>query len=83
MAVRGLVAVFTLAAGLFSLGDAAAGSSPLDLAVRTFNAPGQTDADTHRAIRRGLAEAKLQKRDDLKGNVTLDRSWDGAVLLKM
>jgi hypothetical protein len=76
MAMRGLTTMLGLAAGLLSLSGAA------DVSVRTYNAPGHTDADTHRAIRRGLAEARHQKREDLKGNVTFDRSWDGAVLLK-
>ncbi|KAJ4298851.1 hypothetical protein N0V90_004094 [Kalmusia sp. IMI 367209] len=77
MAIRGFATALTLAAGLFSL----VGASP-DLSMRTHNAPGHTDADTHLAIRRGLAAARHQKREDLKGNVTFDRSWDGAVLLK-
>jgi hypothetical protein len=76
MAMRGLTTVLGLAAGFLSLAGAA------DVSVRTYNAPGHTDADTHLAIRRGLAEARHQKREDLKGNVTFDRSWDGAVLLK-
>ncbi|KAL5409184.1 hypothetical protein PMIN03_006114 [Paraphaeosphaeria minitans] len=76
MAMRGLTAVLGLANSLLSLAGAA------DVSVRTLNAPGYTDADTHLAIRRGLAEAKHQKREDLKGNVTFDRSWDGVVLFK-
>ncbi|KAL1591972.1 hypothetical protein SLS60_011564 [Paraconiothyrium brasiliense] len=76
MVMRGITTVLGLAAGFIGLADAA------DVSVRTYNAPGHTDADTHLAIRRGLAEARHQKREDLKGNVTFDRSWDGAVLLK-
>ncbi|OAG11590.1 uncharacterized protein CC84DRAFT_1182523 [Paraphaeosphaeria sporulosa] len=76
MAMRGLTTMLGLAYGLLSLAGAA------DVSVRTYNAPGHTDADTHLAIRRGLAEARHQRREDLKGNVTFDRSWDGAVLLK-
>lgn len=68
--------VLGLAAGLASI------SRATDVSVRTYNAPGHTDADTHLAIRRGLMEVRHQKREELKGNVTLDRSWDGAVLLK-
>lgn len=67
---------FGLAVGLVGL------SRATDVSVRTYNAPGHTDADTHLAIRRGLMEARHQKREELKGNVTFDRSWDGAVLLK-
>lgn len=74
--MRGFPTVFGLAASLVGL------SSATDVSVRTYNAPGHTDADTHLAIRRGLMEARHQKREELKGNVTLDRSWDGAVLLK-
>lgn len=76
MTLRGLTTVLGFAAGFLNLASAA------DVSVRTYNAPGYSDADTHLAIRRGLAEARHQKREDLKGNVTLDRSWDGAVLLK-
>jgi hypothetical protein len=61
----------------------AATSSPLDLSVRTFNAHGKTVGDTYSRIRRAFAGVTLEKRKDLKGNTTLDRSWDGAVLLKM
>lgn len=63
----------------------AATLSSHDLSVRTYNAPGETVADTYRHIGRGLAAAKRDKRDEaeLKGNTTLDRSWDGAVLLKV
>ncbi|KAF1972785.1 hypothetical protein BU23DRAFT_599525 [Bimuria novae-zelandiae CBS 107.79] len=75
--MQGLTTALSLATSLLSLATAA------DVSVRTRNAPGYTDADTHLAIRRGLAEAKHQKREELGGNVTLDRSWDGAVLLKM
>ncbi|KAF2638625.1 hypothetical protein P280DRAFT_404282 [Massarina eburnea CBS 473.64] len=52
-----------------------------ELSVRTYNAPGMTEADTHALIRKDLEIASLEKRTDLKGNTTLDRSWDGAVLL--
>lgn len=54
-----------------------------DVTVRSYNAPGFSDADVHMALRRDLAEASLQPRAELKGNATLDRSWDGAVLLKL
>ncbi|CAI6331846.1 unnamed protein product [Periconia digitata] len=54
-----------------------------DITVRTYNAPGFSEADTHEAIRRDLEAARLVPREELKGNVTLDRSWDGAVLLKL
>lgn len=74
--MKGFTKALGLAAGFVGFVGAA------DVQMRTYNAPGQTDADTHLAIRRGLAEARHQKREDLKGNVTLDRSWDGAVLLK-
>lgn len=80
MALGALLYSFVLAS---CLSFVAATPSPMDLAVRTYNAPGSTVEDTYRAIRRGLAAAKLEKRTDLKGNTTLDRSWDGAVLLKL
>ncbi|PVH95658.1 hypothetical protein DM02DRAFT_600509 [Periconia macrospinosa] len=54
-----------------------------DVTVRTYNAPGYSEVDTHMAIRRDLEAAKLQPRAELKGNVRLDRSWDGAALLKL
>jgi hypothetical protein len=78
MAMR-LVNILAVAAGLAGL---AASSSP-ELSVRTYNAPGMSEADTHMAIRRDLEIASLEKRKDLKGNTTLDRSWNGAVLLKL
>ncbi|KAF2732119.1 hypothetical protein EJ04DRAFT_514147 [Polyplosphaeria fusca] len=63
---------------------ASPGSSPLEYSLRTVNAPGLSALDTHRAIARELAAAKLQGRNEIKsGETILDRSWDGAILLKI
>ncbi|KAF1962644.1 hypothetical protein CC80DRAFT_95356 [Byssothecium circinans] len=75
MRLLNLLAVATSLAGLATAGLPA-------LSMRTYNAPGMLDADTHAAIARDLEAASLEKRKDLKGNTTLDRSWNGAVLLK-
>jgi len=59
------------------------GHSGYDVAVRTNNAPGTSDADTHLAIRRAMTALQEREDDDgpLKWNETLTRSWDGATLL--
>jgi hypothetical protein len=77
---------FSLSALASCLTLVAAESAPLGVAVKTYNAPGRTTADTYRELRRGIAEASLAKRDgqaDLKGNVSLERYWEGATLVKM
>ncbi|KAH7135450.1 hypothetical protein B0J11DRAFT_564785 [Dendryphion nanum] len=54
---------------------------PLEYKIR--NAPGFSTAETVDIIRRELSAAKLSTRNkDLRGNATLDRSWNEAVLLK-
>ncbi|KAK2733931.1 hypothetical protein FQN57_001914 [Myotisia sp. PD_48] len=60
-----------------------ASPSPFDSVVRTHNAPGKSNSDTHRAIGRELAAVVFEKRDDLVANATvaLDRSWTDATLL--
>lgn len=59
-------------------------SAALDHTVRTRNAPGASDIDTYRAIGRAISEVAAQKRDvELKNSTTLDKSWDGAILLKL
>jgi hypothetical protein len=53
-----------------------------DVAIRTHNAPENPDADTILALRQSLAS--IQKREDqsdLKKNITLQKSWENAVLL--
>lgn len=60
----------------------AASLSPLNYKVR--HAPGLSTAETIENIRRELSVANLHTRTEgLKGNATLDRSWDEAVLLKI
>ncbi|KAK5127089.1 hypothetical protein LTR85_008449 [Meristemomyces frigidus] len=59
-------------------------SSPLESAVHIRTPPGSSADHVVRAIRREIAVAAVEKRDqDLKVNTTLDRSWDGAVLLSL
>jgi hypothetical protein len=60
-----------------------AAATPLDSSVQIRNAPGYTVEDTLRAIRRGLAAASLDKRDDYKAEITLEKSWRGATLLSL
>ena len=62
----------------------AAGSPTVDLVVRTHDAPGSAAPDTMRAFRRALSEASVYKRDTVLQNTTsLEKSWDGAVLLSL
>jgi hypothetical protein len=59
-------------------------SAPVDYTVRTHNAPGSSVADVHKAIRREIAKAATEKREKpAKHSTILDRSWNGAVLLKL
>jgi hypothetical protein len=81
-----LIRSLCLSALTSCLSVAAAEVAPLGVAVKTYNAPGRTTADTYRELRRGIAEASLAKRDgqaDLKGNVSLEKYWEGATLVKM
>ncbi|KAF1940360.1 hypothetical protein EJ02DRAFT_504179 [Clathrospora elynae] len=58
-----------------------AAATPLDSSIQVRNAPGDTVEDTYRAIRRGLAVASLEKRQDFKAELPLEKSWSGATLL--
>lgn len=59
-------------------------ASPLEPAVHVRTPPGTSEDAVVQAIRRELAVAAVQKRDrEYKVNTTLDRSWDGAVLLSL
>ncbi|KAI1659511.1 hypothetical protein F4813DRAFT_353166 [Daldinia decipiens] len=58
--------------------------SPSDILVDVRDAPGSSSADTLRALRRSLAEIKLQGRDTvLKNSTALSKSWNGATLLSI
>jgi hypothetical protein len=64
----------------------AANPAPMDVSVKAHNAPGMSTVDTYRELRRGLEEVTLAKREgevDLKGNVSLERYWEGVTLLKV
>ena len=67
------------------LSSVAATTLPQDIVVRTRNAPGMSDIDTFRAIRRALSAAEVHKRDltEFKNSTSLDTSWDGAVLFSL
>lgn len=54
-----------------------------DVSIKTRTAPGLSDKDTRLAIRQAIASVrKREDSDDVwKGNVSLQRSWDDAVLL--
>ncbi|PSN75564.1 hypothetical protein BS50DRAFT_43158 [Corynespora cassiicola Philippines] len=61
----------------------ATASPSLHSGVNVRNAPGQSNADTYDAVRRGLAAANIERRDtSFKTNETINQAWDGAVLLK-
>jgi hypothetical protein len=60
-----------------------AAATPLDASIQVRNAPGRSVEDTYRAIRRGLAVASLEKREDYKVELPLEKSWDGATLLSV
>ncbi|KAF2795410.1 hypothetical protein K505DRAFT_373905 [Melanomma pulvis-pyrius CBS 109.77] len=63
------------------LGLVAAGITPLDPAIRIRNAPGASNADTYRAVGRALYETRAEQGTvAFDANVTLDRSWNDAVL---
>jgi hypothetical protein len=70
-----------LAAALFQFSRAS--HSGFDVAIKTHNVPDSPDVDTHLALRQSLAE--IRKREDrsdaFKGNITLQKSWENAVLL--
>jgi hypothetical protein len=68
-----------------ALSLATASSAPVEYTVRTHNAPGYSNQDTHNAIQREVARAAALGKRDFEGNVSLvlDTSWDGATLLKM
>jgi len=52
-----------------------------ELVVRARNAPGTTDADTFRAIRRAISDIRLIGRDNVfTASEKISKSWDGAVL---
>lgn len=56
--------------------------SPVDLVVRTN--PGKTASDTLRAIRRSIANARVEGRKEKFSNSTsLEKSFDNAVLFKL
>ncbi|KAF2743167.1 hypothetical protein M011DRAFT_410998 [Sporormia fimetaria CBS 119925] len=64
----------------FLLGFAFAAVTP---AYTVRNAPGASTAETYHAVRRAISEASMETREvNLKNSTILDRSWDGAVLLK-
>ncbi|KAI1103019.1 hypothetical protein F4804DRAFT_246485 [Jackrogersella minutella] len=76
--VKPLLASWAIA---FSIVTATA--SP-NLEVDMRDAPGASSEDTLRALRRSLIEIQSQKRDTaLKNTTTLDKSWDGAILLSI
>ncbi|KAH8588634.1 hypothetical protein B0O99DRAFT_638854 [Bisporella sp. PMI_857] len=57
-------------------------SPTVDLVVRTQDVPGTTFEDTMHAFRRALSDFSKNKRDTvLKNSTSLEKSWDGAVLL--
>lgn len=60
-----------------------AATVPLEASVQVRNAPGQTVEDTYRAIRRGLAVASLEKCEECKVELPLEKSWSGATLLSV
>ena len=58
-----------------------AGVTELDPAIRVRNAPGASSADTYRSIGRALYDARAENgKKAMEANVTLDRSWEDAVL---
>jgi hypothetical protein len=80
---RSMSIFYTLGAICFILSlNLVAASSSFDYSLRTRNAPGSSDLDTYKAIRRELSKAAAEKRTDLKSNSTiaLDTSFDGVVL---
>ncbi|KAI2775239.1 hypothetical protein F4815DRAFT_487452 [Daldinia loculata] len=73
--------MFSWAAAFSSV---SASISPSDVLVDVRDAPGSSSADTLRALRRSLAEIKLQGRDTvLKNSTALSKSWNGATLLSI
>ncbi|KAF3913401.1 hypothetical protein ABW20_dc0108588 [Dactylellina cionopaga] len=61
---------------------AAARPADADVTVRSWSPPGISSKDVVRSIRRSLSEYSHQKRSTvLQNSTTLERSWDGAVLL--
>ncbi len=56
---------------------------PLGSDVRIRSSPGLSAEDVVRAVRRDLAIAGLTKRQELNVATSLERSWNGAVLLKL
>jgi hypothetical protein len=60
-----------------------ANATPFAPSVQVRNAPGNSAQDTYLAVRRGLAAAKLEKRQDFRGEIPLAKSWDGATLLSV
>ncbi|KAI8963463.1 hypothetical protein F5Y11DRAFT_365057 [Daldinia sp. FL1419] len=73
--------IFGWAAAIRSV---SASISSSDVLVNVRDAPGSSSADTIRALRRSLAEIKLQGRDTvLKNSTALSKSWDGATLFSI
>lgn len=60
-----------------------AATMPLDASIQVRNTPGDTVEDTYRAIKRGLAIASVEKRENYKAEMPIAKSWSGATLLSM
>ena len=58
-----------------------AATTPVDASIQVRNAPSHTVQDTYHAIKRGMALASLDKREDYKVEISLAKSWNGATLL--
>ncbi|CAJ2512644.1 Uu.00g007630.m01.CDS01 [Anthostomella pinea] len=58
-------------------------STPVEPGLRYRNAPGKTELDTIKALRRSLSHSAITGRDRVfENSSTLDQSWNGAVLYK-
>ncbi|KAH7397417.1 hypothetical protein BKA66DRAFT_409043 [Pyrenochaeta sp. MPI-SDFR-AT-0127] len=61
----------------------AAALTPIASSMQIRNAPGTSVNDTYLAIRQGLAAASLNRREEFKAEIPLERSWMGATLLSI
>lgn len=58
-------------------------ATALQPATRIRTAPGQSMHDTYNAIKRNLAAASLDKRQEYKAEIPLAKSWQDASLIQL
>lgn len=80
-----MTSFFLICAFLYSLLlNSVAATTDLDTSVRVRAPPGRSERDVYDAVRRGLGRAANHTAGfHYNVNETLDRSWDGAVLLSL